>query len=182
MQSWNDWLHETVSWGMKLMPRYKAIRHFVTNGLIPFIQSKGYTVACSPQALQSRIATGLYNNRSKSCVESDWRIARVNTEFLEYDEAHFWHVFDSAAWERFWGGTWGDWTDVHTDSWRGEDRRIDIAHYIWTQISLEGSPQTRVVNEMMGWYEEHGDDVAASREDVYLREAADSGEWGGYRK
>ena len=85
------------------------------------------------------------------------------------------------AWEVFWG-TWGGWTDVHVDSWRGGDRRIDIAHYMWTQINLEGSPQTRVVNESMGWYEEYGDDIAASREDVYLREAADSGEWGGYRK
>lgn len=181
MQTWKEWLYETVSWGMDCMPRYKAIHHFVVKGLMPFIQSNGYVLACSPRALQSRIATGLYNNRGKSCVESNWRIALENTDYVEHDEGQYWHVLSPEKWEAFWG-RWGGWTDVHRDGWRGEDRRVDIAHYVWTQINLEASPQTRVVNESMGWYEEYGEDAGGGREDVYLREAADSGEWGGYRK
>ncbi len=52
MLTWKDWLHETVSWGMDYMPRHKAIHHFVVHGLMPFIESNGYTLACSPRDLQ----------------------------------------------------------------------------------------------------------------------------------
>jgi hypothetical protein len=180
--SWNAWLNETVGWKTEYVPRRVAIHRFVKNGLIPFVSSKGYTFACSQDELKSGIATGFYNNQSLSCVESNWRIAVANNDYLEEDHYQYWHVMDSDVWARFWG-TWGMWTDVSEDSWRGPDRRIDIEHYVWSQINLEDSPQTRIVNEMVGIYEDYSEERGHHpREDIYLREAADSGEWGGYRR
>jgi hypothetical protein len=181
--SWKSWLNEAVAWGNEYVPRHVAIHRFVKDGLTPFVNSKGYSFACTPLVLQSRIATGLYNNMGVSCSESDWRIAVANNDYLEGDVDHFWHMMDSDAWEGFWEA-WGRWTDVSEDSWRGPDRRIDIEQYVWTQISIEGSAQTRVVNSLAGIYEDYSEDRGNhhAREDVYLREAADSGEWGGYRR
>jgi hypothetical protein len=181
--SWNAWLNETVGWRNEYVPRRVAIHHFVKYGLIPFVNSKGYTFACSLSALQSRIATGFYNNQGLSCSESDWRIAVANNDYLEQDVDHYWHIMHSDVWARFWK-TWGVWADVSEDSWRGSDRRIDIECFVWTQLNLERSVQTRVVNELVGIYEDYSEERGHhhAREDVYLREAADSGEWGGYRR
>lgn len=185
--SWSAWLNEWIEWDRAPIRRYVAIRRFVRSGLIPFLESKGYRFGCSSHVLQSRIATGLYNNQMVSTIESDWEIARINNDYLEHDIDHYWHVLDSDTWEAFWS-KWGVWTDVSLENWRGPDRRMDIAHYVWTQISLEGSSQTQVVNELVGLHHDRVEDwyagttAAALREDVYLREAMESGEWGGYRK
>jgi hypothetical protein len=180
--SWDAWLNEYVSWGASYLPRSVAIHRFVTRGLVPFLESIGYRLYSTPRALQSRIATGLYNNQGLSCLESNWSIAQENAFFLEHDQYHFWHVVDPDSWAAFWD-EWGQWTDVSKDSWRGGDRRIDIEQYVWSQINLDESPQTRVVNEHLGISDDYAEDGGReTREDIYLREAADSGEWGGYRK
>jgi hypothetical protein len=187
--SWNDWLNEFIEWdSLYHVPRRVAISRFVRNGLLPFIESKGYRVGCNANVLQSRIATGLYINQDECAMGSKWDFARINDDYLEHDIDHYWHVIDREAWDGFWE-QWGTWTDVSLDSWRGPDRRMDIEHYMWTQINLQGSLQTQVVNERIGWYDDHPEDwhamkaaSAAAQEDVYMREARESGEWGGYRK
>lgn len=149
---------------------------------MPFVQANGYSfLGTSETELLSRIATGLYENRNRSCVESRWDFALVNMQYFEGEEAHWHHIMSQDKWDVFWE-TWGQWTDVSLDSWRGEDRRIDIQAYIWTQLNLEDSSQTRVANEHMGINDDitHGEE--RHLEDSYLREAAESGEWGGYRK
>jgi hypothetical protein len=188
MLPWSDWLNEWIEWDGVHIRRHAAIRRFVWNGLVPFVESKGYAWACRPTDLQSRIATGLYKNQHVATTGSDWEFARENKNYIEHDTDHFWHVMNAEVWEAFWD-RWGRWTDVDDDSWRGPDRRMDIQHYVWTQISLERSSQTQVVNELAGLSgDDRGEDwhtqqmVAAAREDVYLREAMESGEWGGYRK
>jgi hypothetical protein len=187
MVSWSEWLNEWIEWDGKYIRRSVAINRFVTHGLIPFVESKGYIWACRLNELRSRIATGLYRNQELSTMESDWEIARENHDFVEHDIDHYWHVMHADVWEEFWE-SWGYWTDVSADSWRGPDRRLDIQHYVWTQISLERSPQTQVVNELAGLHEDRIEDwnahqmAMAAREDVYLREAMESGEWGGYRR
>jgi hypothetical protein len=180
---WNEWFYETISWkGDTYVPRWRVLRHFVKDGLIPFLEKNGYSVAGTPyRELVSRIATGLYENRNRSCVESRWNFMLVNVDYSEGDEAHWYHIMNQEKWDAFWD-TWGQWTDVSLDTWRGDDRRIDIQAYCWTQINLENSFQTRVVNEHMGFTDDMNHMEDRHLEDSYLREAAESGEWGGYRK
>jgi hypothetical protein len=183
MASWIDWLEEHVTWdGVEVIPRRRAIHRFVKGGLVPFLTYHGYAIDVRMTDLCSRIATGLYVNQGLSCMASKWDFCSVNNDYLEDDLRRYWHVIDTDRWASFWE-RWGVWSDVDPMRWRGEDRRIDIQEYAWTQINLERSVQTRIVNEFLGIWEDSGEDVVNnSREDMYLREAKESGEWGGYRK
>jgi hypothetical protein len=183
MLSWNDWLEEHVYWKeVELISRRRAIYRFVKYGLIPLLNRHGYDTSPRIYDLCSRIATGLYINQGKSYTESKWDFCRTNYDYLEDDQRRFWHVIDADTWDIFWN-RWGVWSDIDLMHWRGEDRRIDIQEYTWTQINLERSVQTQIVNEYLGIWKDSGEDgVQHSREDQYIRDAKDSGEWGGYRK
>jgi hypothetical protein len=90
------------------------------------------------------------------------------------DKEHYYHVLSQEKWDRLWD-TWAVWGDLN--NFRGEDRRIDIQEHCWSQLDLDESPQTRVVDELLAYPE----DGIISKEDVYLREASESNEWGGFR-
>ncbi len=116
---------------------------------------------------------------------SDWRFGELMTEWAEEDLWHWQHVISEQEWDGFWSD-WGSWVDVNPDiSWRGQDRRDDIQAYCWTQIDLEHSAQTQIVNEMMGYWEADEPPSGGQQnrhDDVYLKESAESGQWGGYRR
>ena len=189
---WNDWLQQSVEWkhGLETMPRWKAIRRFVEEGLVPFVKSHGYSIRPDLRSLTNCIATGLYENEAKSTSESSWNYQHHNITPLEEDETQWYFVLGPQEWAAFWAA-WGQWVDISEESWRGRDRQIDIEAFIWTQIDLLASRQTAYVNSWMEYDEEgliRSANMAATapqqsaREDIYLREAAESGEWGGYRR
>lgn len=184
---WYDWLTELTDWsgGVSQLRRHRAIKIFVKEGLIPLLQSNGYRLACTAQDLCSNIATGLYENQGKAYLESNWNIGHKNTDFLPEEKIHYYDVLNPDIWEDFWG-YWGKWSDFDADSERGLDRRYDIQDYMWSQLNLEGSPQTKTILYMLG-IDDSGSNTAApmintKAEDVYLYEAAESGQYGGYRK
>ena len=181
-RDWNNWLNEYVSCDVyDELPRRTAIYRLCKRGLIPFLQSHGYAVEVSIKELGSRIATGLYINRGKSYCDSNWKFGYPEELSLNCDyRDRYYHVIDSEEWDKFWE-IWGTWIDLDADSFRGADRRFDIQEYMWTQICHERSEQTRIVNEFLGI--EDGQDVSEyDNRDTYLRDAAESNEWGGYRK
>jgi hypothetical protein len=184
MATWYSWLYETVTWNeVETMPRYMAIRAFVRDGLLPLVKRCGYRLHGSEQGLVNRIATGLYNNRLASYTESDWSFGIQNHDMTDEDRDHFNHVLDSDLWSDFWS-VWGCWDDVHETSWRGQDRRLDIQDYIWTQVDVENSSATDFVNEMFGIGEEVDSSQKTQRraqDDTYVRESADAG-YDGYRR
>jgi hypothetical protein len=179
--SWKHWLNEPVFWAeVEEIPRYKAISR-MCDGLTILLKRHGYELGCFKQQFRSNIATGLFNNRGKSCIGSDWRIAPCNTSGLEDDRTHYYHTIGPSEWSAFWQ-TFGVWRDVDPSQFRGKDRQIDIQEYLWTQLNLEESFQTQVVNELLGISEETSYEDRTHGGDVYLRDAAESGEWGGYRR
>ena len=180
-RQWNEWLNELVAWDVNdELPRRAAIYHLCKRGLVPFLASHGYTIEVSVKELGSRIATGLFINRGKHTYDSNWSFGYVE-EFsnnCEYRDRYY-HVIDSDEWSKFWE-IWGTWSDLDADSFRGLDRRLDIQEYMWTQICHERSYQTGIVNEFLGI---EGEDVSEyDNRDTYLKDAAESNEWGGYRK
>jgi len=178
---WNHWLYEEITFdGLVTCPRWKAIKSFVKDGLIPFFSSYGYTFAAKEQELCSRIATGLFVNASKSCLESDWKFEHVNIGSTEYQRLHYYHTIDSDAWEAFWS-IWGTWYDVGELSERGSDRRYDIQEYCWTQLSAHCSPQMQMLEDTLRACEDGGKQQPAISssyttsnygkvDDVYLRD------------
>jgi hypothetical protein len=186
---WNEWQHQEIWWNeQEVLPRTSCIRRFVRDGLYPFLHQKGYRFKRSLEAITNDIANGLFENRLKSCLESDWAYPSVNTDFVEDDKWHWGDVLSEEEWATFWN-IWGRWEDVNLDSFRGQDRRIDIETYCWTQLDLDASPASEFVNELYNFNQAESDAPQApsapwkkAREDTYLREAAESGEWGGYRR
>lgn len=124
-------------------------------------------------------------------LDSEWDIGLENTDYLPEERDHYYTVMDRAIWDNFWTG-WSHWEDVSEHNWRGLDRRADIEDYCWTQLDLDRSSQTKRILFILGIDEEAitAEEGRAGRnkhrskgsDDVYIKEATDSGQFGGYRK
>jgi hypothetical protein len=177
--NWENWLREIVTWGLtEEIPRHVAIRRLCKYGLIPFLNSHGYVLGINHIQLGSRIATGLYKNINKNGADSNWSFGLViNNRMCEEYEDQYRSIIDQDAWDAFWE-TWGCWSDFDPDTHYGWDRQMDVQYDIWSQIHAEGSKHTAAIDEMFrNEYETEHD----SR-DSYLKDVAESNEWGGYRK
>lgn len=185
----DDWLDSYVDWmDVGEIPRRVALSRFLKQGLLPWVHSRGYRIRVPFQLLGSRIATGLWMNRGLSYLESNWAFGHENTDYIQEERWHFNDQFDSEAWDDFWSG-WGNWGDFSLTTSRGDDRRIDLQEYIWTQIDLDSSPRTKELYDILGinfTAMEDEESTSAQKggrgEDTYLREARESGEWGGWRR
>ena len=175
----DTWLHEMVEWdSAEYIPRRIAIYRFVVYGLYPFLTANGYALLSNEKDFVTSIGTMLYLQRDASCLDSHPLLIQGARRDCIEDKQHFYHVLGWSKWQNFWN-EWGIWQDVSLDYERGEDRRIDIQEFCWLHIDLDSSSQSLIVKEHMGLLEEN---MTGKGEDVYLREAAESNEWGGYRK
>lgn len=183
-----DWLEECVDWFGQPVPRWKCLRMFVEEGLIPFLSRHGYTFSYSEKELANYLATGFYENRTRSHLNSFWRCGTAPDGSTEEDEAHFYHVVSRNDWDQFWT-QWGHWADVCPDvSSRATDRRMDCETFVWACINLNSSPQTQTLAEIIAGGEDE-EEVAATPSrpgrqgvDTYILESVDYNGWGGYRK
>lgn len=189
---WDDWLNEPLRWDVnKELPRYRIIYRFVNDGLIPLFNSRGYRFKRDSQTICSRIATGLFNNQGKHYLDSDWEFGQENTDYIPEEKEHYHFILSSEHWEYFWN-SWGNWDDVAKDFYRGLDRRMDIEEYCWTQLELDKSEQTKRILDMLGIDEDVLNDSPkggkgnkghhSKTDDIYLKEAVESGQYGGYRR
>jgi hypothetical protein len=174
------WLDEWIYWGsVEQVPRYVAIYRFVKYGLYPFIKQNRYNIREDLNDFTISIASMLYLNRGASCLNPhDSLICKDYNTLIEYKQ-HFYHILNDEKWASFWN-KWGTWTDVSLDDFRGADRRIDIEGKCWEYIDFDSSYETTILHEHLGL--ENEDSSIRYGEDVYLREAAESNEWGGYRR
>lgn len=148
----SEWLREIVCWDMcDYIPRHVAISRFVTHGLYPFITSNGYCFYDSPTILKNRLIQMLYANRDKSWIEC----CTYDAELDEDHKEHYYYVF-SDKWDDFWA-RWALWKDLN--DWRGPDRQLDIQEFCWSQLNLDESSQTQVVEELLGNVNEMVDDI-----------------------
>jgi hypothetical protein len=184
-----NWLQEPTEWRGEVLPRSRILRHFTEYGLIPFLYSKGYELACSERHFANCIATGLFENQGLSHLTSAWKgMPPRNT--TEEEDAHTAFVLDSEAWDSFWS-SWGDWEDVDpVVSFRGFDRRMDIEAFVWECIEYDRSVQSAIFYEILCGGEEEDaytqPIVAAAAPtkttDLYLQESVEYNGWAGYRK
>lgn len=182
------WMKTPITIHSIRMNRCEAIELFVTDGLVPFIESHGYLFASTPIDLTKMIANGLYMNWNLSHIESEWDCATFNSEWkngvdmYSDDKTHYLTVVGWQDWENFWK-MWGDWVDVSIDSFRGPDRRLDIQHFVWGQLDLTLSEQSTVLDEILNDEEDAQDynqkQPYKRNDDIYLRETEG---WGGYRR
>jgi hypothetical protein len=164
------------------MKRATCISKF-TAGLYNLVQKKGYAWGISEKHLRNCIATGLYENERVSCLESVWTYGGTNPD-SEEDKIHYDHIMNDDVWVNFWN-RYGTWTDVDLREYRGWDRRIDIQAFIWSQLNLNTSYQTRELEEILRGGEEEEEDYQNARKqgyDTYLQESIEYSGWGGYRK
>lgn len=144
-----DWLNEEVDWNGHGINRWKMIRLFVTEGLMPLMEKYGYFTSSRLQYIQDCLATGLFENEGLSHSESDWHSVYTYDNSSDLDAtAHFHHVVGQAEWDTFWL-TWGSWSDVSLQDFRGQDRQFDIQNFIWEHIDLSKSPQMKVLTELL---------------------------------
>jgi hypothetical protein len=173
-----DWLHSYVDLGLEKIKRGQMFKLFLHDGLIPFIESMGYVIGTPINVLYGRMVCGLYENRNKSTMESEWNTKYYCDYWNEDDKLHYFHVIDPATWAEFWN-SWRMIEDFSEESGRGQDRRIDMEHFVWRQLDLENSYQTEVLYGEIIDEEDVEQDEHTKKVDVYLVEAAG---WGGLRR
>jgi hypothetical protein len=180
---WTEWLDEFITTPYGDIPRRTMLHRFVRYGLKPLVEAHGYRWAKGINDIQSALATGLYLNHEKPLMISDWTTIPTYTgDAIQEDADQFNLIFTWDVWDPFWS-TWGSWEDVATDTNYGADRRIDIQAFIWGQLDLHNSAQTQVVDEFIDDGNDHDESERRRRhDDVYIRDSAESGEWGGYRR
>jgi hypothetical protein len=175
-----QWLRTDIETAYGFIPRHRMIRFFVKNGLIPFIESKGYKLNGDLKWTISLIASGLYESQFKHHLESKWPVP-TNVDYDEEDMDHFYHIMDSDTWGTFWEN-WGAWEDMEHPQF-GEERRLDIQNFVWNHVDIAVSQQTIIVDKLFEDDEPHEEGGNSRRhEDVYTRDVAESNEWGGYRR
>ena len=174
-----EWLKETTWWNISRVKRETVLFALVKDGLIPFIESKGYKLGRPARELFSYIAKDFYMNYYRSAMDSEWTDVPVNMGIAE-ERIHYYDTISVDDWTTFWS-EWSDWDEIATDGPRGRDRQIDIEEFVWRQLDLDNSPQTEVLYYRMN--DESEQDTAESepmkKPDVYLEEASG---WGGLRK
>ena len=174
------WLKEPAWWGIDSAPRGKILLAFVKEGLIPFIESKGYKFGRSANELFTDIATCLYVNWNYSAMETMILDVPCNPDGTAEERIHYYDTVGVDDWTAFWS-EWSDWSEIATtEAARGRDRQINIEEYVWRQLDLDNSLQTEVLYYRMN--DETPEDSAedgTKRPDVYLEEASG---WGGLRK
>jgi hypothetical protein len=149
----NSWLNEIVCWdSTEYIPRSMAVKR-LASALTHFMNDNGYAMYGTRESLSKHLGTLMYNNRGKSCLSS-----QIISSNDDDHKAHYHHVF-SDKWDQFWL-RWSQWRDL-TD-WYGQDRQLDIQEYCWSQLNLDESSQTQVVEELLGdindWVDELRDD------------------------
>jgi len=174
-----EWLKESTMWNICYVNRGEVLMSFVRDGLIPFVESKGYRLGRGPEELYTYIAKSMYMNHAFSTMNSKWFDVPFNTDGTAEERIHYYDTIDVDSWSIFWS-EWSDWEELATDGQRGRDRQIDIEEFVWRQLDLDSSPQTEVLYYRMN--DETEQDVAdetVKKSDVYLEETAG---WGGLRK
>ena len=91
---------------------------------------------------------------------------------------YFNHHINDEEWEKFWE-LWGVWSDVNGCCQYGAARQHDIRQYMWSQLNSNLSAQMIQLKEKED-VEENAYEYDTG--DAYLRDAKESGEWGGIRK
>ena len=167
-----QWLNAYVRVDECVIVRRKEwITNFVKNGLYPWIKSKGYNWHVPESYIKNCIATGLYENKNKSYLSSNWNYSAYNTDANTHYKDHFYHVLNLNEWDKFWK-IWGNMSDLSEDSHRGQDRRFDIQEFVWGQLDLESSFQTNIINELLeDLPDDDYDDKKVNRVDIYIQEA-----------
>ena len=148
-----QWLNETLWCGD--VSRSAMIWRFTAYGLLPFLASRGYTLRLSAKETSCAIATLLYYNRGHTLVTP--LVYERDDDYSIEHKQHYNHMIDPEAWSILWN-QWLNWDDVSSDY--GFYRRLDIQEFCWSQIDLNRSPHTPVVEAFM-----EGDDGYHPRED-----------------
>ena len=138
-----EWLNEKNCYNIS---RRITIWKFTVKGLIPFLKSHGYVFNVHPKHISTGIATLLFHNKGHTLLVP-MHIQRNDDYSIEHKQ-HYNHVIDESEWNILWND-WSFWDDVSLDYPHGTYRRMDIQEYCWSQIDLDSSEQTRIVEEFI---------------------------------
>jgi len=118
----------------------------------------GYSLQLNVNEMSTGIASLLFYNRGHTLVTPC--VLNTRNDYSVEHKQHYNHIIDSSRWRTLWDA-WSFWEDVSPDYGHGFYRRLDIEEYCWSQIDLNTSKHTRIVEEFI----EGGDLNPNARED-----------------
>ena len=158
---WTTWLNTVVYLNehdfKSTMKRQEALTIFVKEGLVPFLESRGYVF--SPQYhIVSHLATYLFKRYSRDFVKQPFEriYNHVNVDLLHYEDS----AVPPDDWDYFWK-QWGLMTDFYDDQFRN---RFWIPYFCYNRLDLLHSDATNKVDKELE--EDYPEDDVQLNEDL----------------
>jgi hypothetical protein len=133
---WRDFLNTSIFLDrgvQNIAPRHRAISIFVNEGLLPFVQTKGYNWIYSAEKTILTLLHMLFEMYEGRKI----RVQNLQTNYpSDYFDLFLQH-FDTEEWELFWE-RWGLYEDFQEDRYAHEFRYL-LQNYIWNSVNLENS-------------------------------------------
>lgn len=167
-KDWITWLNEPIYTDAgihNIQKRKYAIYIFLTEGILPFIQSSGYRFRHDTKVMTRLLLSALY------FYSTDFKmpIYRHSIPNLKDHEVEFYDALDTIAWSRFWE-KWGSFQDFDIDSSTYRFRFV-LPTLLWSWIDLDTSPRVLHLAKIIEIVEMH-EEGTKGRDDLYLLETA----------
>jgi len=163
---WKYWVNERVFLDKgvsNIVKRKHALYFFCRDGLVPFLQSVGYTFGESDAKITRKLLLLLFHLQENSPIVP----YEQPCEFYEEQYALYCHTIDSRDWELFWK-RWEGLQDID-DPNIGYKYKAILPEFVWSWLDLENSkPAYELQRELLDIYYE--EEASKGRDDPYLQE------------
>jgi hypothetical protein len=165
---WSYWLNEPIyldNGVTNIVKRKDAVYLFCKEGLIPFIEQKGYRFYMDDTNLYYAMLRVLFALFRKKKVMGH----KVEDDYADEQYDFFCYHFDSLEWEHFWD-KWGGFQDFQEDAF-GHSLRYTLSELLWSWIDLGSSPKAIRLRRELEQEEEY-EEITKGKEDPYLVETS----------
>lgn len=166
--SWEYWINEPVflDKGIRnIVKRKQAIYIFVTEGILPLLESNGYKLILNEARLTKTLLQMLFALREGKQIQAHLLDGEIPEEHLDYFE----HRLDSFVWDRFWT-QWGCLQDFD-EGGCGESLRMTLPLFLWSWIDFDGSDAIYQLQKELE-SDEYQDEGSKGKDDPYLQETS----------
>lgn len=167
-KTWGYWLNEPIftdKGTTNICKRKHALHTFCVDGVIPFIESKGYFLYKSDREIYKTLLHVLFTYyQGKRVLPHPIEYPHSEDHYITYI-----HIFDTDAWTSFWS-RWSNLQDFEPDAY-GEPFKYILPDLLWSWIDLDNSVPIQILEKELNEYDEQDDaTINKGKEDTYLQE------------
>ena len=167
-KTWGYWLNEPIFTDkgvINILKRKHALYRFCMEGILPFLESKGYFVIKNDTEFYKCILQVLFTlYQGKKVIPY-----KVDYSHSEDHYNMFIHTIDTSVWSSFWS-RWDEIQDFERDAY-GAKLKTLLPALVWSWIDFDNSKTIRILERELIEYDEQ-DEFSKGKDDPYLQETS----------